>query len=161
MVQVDSNTHLRSKESSSGLPGHKRRFETASKPRNSLLALQWVQTRSPKDLNQPQLRQVARTRSRFVASREATLSPFPHDTNCSPHRQSLSDVRYIFAGPTQTDPQRNALQKSFPSASVRPAPTRRVGDRVARTHLRRTSNRKTSGNTLCIGNISTNASTTG
>lgn len=161
MARVDSNIHQRSKASSSGFPDPEHRLETTLEPRNSLLAFQWAQIKRLKSPSHLLLRQVAPTRSRFVASRDASLSLFPQDANHSFLRRSLSDARYTFAGPTLTELPRNVLQKSFQSASARRALTRHAGDRPAQSQLQRTSNRRTSGNTLSIGNTSTNVSTTG
>lgn len=86
---------------------------------------------------------------------------FSCDINRPPHRPSPLGAKYTFAGPTRTEPLRNALQKSFPFASARPALMPPVGDRAALTQLRRASNRKINGNTSFIGNTSTNVSMTG
>ena len=161
MAQVDSNSHLRSEASSSGFLGRKRPQETTSRPQIPLLASQWAPTRRPKAQSQPQLRQVAPTRSRCAASRDAPLSFSPRDANHPSLRMSPLDARYTFAGPTQTDPRRNASQKFSPFASVRSAPTQRVGGRAALTRLPTASNRKISWNTSSTGNTSTNVSMIG
>lgn len=125
MVQVDSNSHLRSKQSSSGFPGHQRRPKTASEPQNSLLALQWAPTRRLRAQNQSQLRQVAHTRSRFAASRgvpprslHATLTVhLPERLRRMQDIHSQAQPRRVHRG----TPRRNPLHSRAPNKRLRGA----------------------------------------